>query len=224
MFELHFLAYILLIAAAMLSALHVGKEALIALITVEAVFISLMLNHRISFLGISTEPSEALLVSAGLGLNLVHEYFGHQAVKKSIATSSMIAFFFNCALYFHITYDPSISTCLVPLIALTPRLIGAAFASFFVSQNIEASLYTALMESKHFKNTFIVRNYIVAFVGQACDTLLFTLFALYGTHESLVHFMLNSYALKALVILMATPFLLLSKLFMKTSTHAHAEI
>ncbi len=218
----HLLVYIVLIAGAMLCALRVGKEALIALITVEAVFISLMLNHKITFLGISTEPSEALLVAAGLGLNLVHEYFGHEAVKKSILTSATCAFFFLCALSFYSTYESTGPTCMLDASTLTLRLLVASFISFVISQNSEAFLYTELLESNRFRTFFLLRNYIVAFIGQACDTVLFALLALLGTHESLLHFMINSYALKALIILLATPFLLLSKTFMKPASDAHA--
>ena len=218
----HLLVYIAIIAGAMLCALRVGKEALIALITVEAVFVSLMLNHKITFLGISSEPSEALLVAAGLGLNLVHEYFGHEAVKKSILTSATSAFFFLCALSFYSTYETTGPTCLLDASTLTIRILAASFISFVVSQNSEAFLYTKLLKSTRFKNFFLLRNYSVALIGQACDTILFGLLALLGTHESIVHFMINSYGLKILIILLATPFLLLSKTFMKPASHTHA--
>ncbi len=215
MFFSLFFSFIFLAGVASLCALKIGKESLIALIAVEAVLIHLMITNKLDIFGLRSEVSEALLVGVGLGLNLVHEYFGEEAVKKSIKTSTLCALLFSIAFYLHATYGEISSSCLIDFKEITPRLLAASCISFFIGQNIEAYLYTFLLEQKSLEKQFILRNYIVTIIGQFLDTCLFTIGAWYGLHGNIMSMILYGCALKFLVILCATPFLTLSKYILR---------
>ena len=210
-----FFIYIVLAAVALLCALKIGKEAVIGIIAVEAVLLHLMITNKLDLFGFRSEASEALLVAAGLGLNLVHEYFGEEAVKKSIATSTLCALVFSLAFYLHIAFGQISTSCLIDFAEITPRLLIASCISFFIGQTIEAYLYTYLLEQKKLEKQFILRNYIVAFIGQFLDTILFTLGAWYGLHGDLMSMIFYGCALKFFVIICATPFLALSKFILR---------
>jgi len=215
MSEFIFVLYILLISVASLLALKIGKEALIAVIAIESVFISFMIPNSMNVFGLYSEASEALLVAAGVGLNLVHEYFGENAVKKSIATSTLCSFFFTFAFYIHVTYGGLSDNCLINFLAITPRILIAACISFFIGQNFEAYLYTKFLEIESLKNRFLLRNYIVTLIGQLLGTGIFTLLAWYGTSVNIGAMLFSGFFLKVIIILLVTPFLALSKIIMR---------
>ena len=91
--ELIFLSYICVVSGASLIALALGKEALVALICVQAVLVNFFVTKQITLFGLTATASDALAVGATLALNLLQEYYQKPVARKAIWISFFAHFF-----------------------------------------------------------------------------------------------------------------------------------
>ena len=90
--ELIFIGYIVIVSVASLIAARFGKEALIALISVEALLLNIFVLKQITLFGLTATAADALAVGSSLALNLFQEQYDKKTAQKAI----WISFF--CAL------------------------------------------------------------------------------------------------------------------------------
>lgn len=212
--ELIFLLYVFLVAAATLIAARHSREALVALICLQAVLMNLFVAKEIMLCGFVATASDALGVAAALGLNLLQEFYGGAIARKAVWLSFFCALYYLILTVLHMAYVPSCTdTSNVHFAALLqpmPRIIVVSLCSYLISQAADRYLYSAL--NKLFAgNYFVLRNYITVAVTQLLDTVLFTIGALSGMVSSLTHVIIVSYVIKLAVLVCAAPFLVLAK-------------
>ena len=218
--ELIFLSYVCVVSGASLIALALGKEALIALICLQAVLVNFFVTKQITLFGLTATASDALAVGTTLALNLLQEYYHKPAARKAIWLSFYCALFYTLISLFHLAYIPaatdasnqSFHTLLAPM----PRIIIASLSVYLLVQYIDSALY-AYLKNKLQTRYFIVRNYSSLAISQLLDTILFSFLGLYGINESfsnlktIVDIILVSYIIKLLVIIIAVPFVRTAK-------------
>lgn len=212
--ELIFFMYIFVVSTAALVAVRLGKEALVALIAVQAVLVNLFVIKQIELFGLTATASDALAVGATLCLNLLQEYYGQPIAKKAVWISFFCALFYTGIGLLHIAYLPcafdTSNTHFVALLSPMPRIIIASLSVYLLVQNIEIRLYAFLQ--KYFNNKhFIIRNYTSVAITQLIDTVLFSFLGLYGILSNIGHIIIISYAIKLIIIFTTAPFLLFSK-------------
>ena len=91
-----------------------------------------------------------------------------------------------------------------------PRIIISSFSVYFFVQMLDCYLY-GFLKKKYADKHLIARNYFSIAVCQLVDTLLFSFLGLYVLVENIWHVIVISYAVKMLGILIATPFVGLSR-------------
>ncbi len=219
--ELIFLGYILFVSIASLIALRLGKEALTALICIEAVLANIFVMKQISLFNLVATASDALSVGAMLSLNLLQEYYDKASAQKAIWISFFCSLFTTIITLFHLAYIPAatdVSSHLFDaLLSPLPRIAIASLSVYLAVQYLDTALYGYLKNLFH-KRFFIIRNYSSLMISQLIDTILFTFLGLYGLEgftnlETLVTIMFVSYIMKIIIILISVPFVRAARLF-----------
>lgn len=206
--------HILLIGGITLGALRLGKEALIAWITLLAVASNLFILKEITLFGFHATCTDSLAVGYLLGLNLIQEFFGQKTAQKTVGIAFFIAAAFLSLSFFQTAYlpdhaDKSHNHYAVILQPLSRTLI-ASLLSFFLVQLFDLSFF-AYLRKKMGGKYFPFRAFFSSFLCEILDTVLFSYLALYGIYSSLWQLICISFAIKALTLLITTPFLIFSK-------------
>ncbi len=92
--ELIFLSYICVVSGASLIALALGKEALIALICLQAVLVNFFVTKQITLFGLTATASDALAVGTTLALNLLARILPQTSCPQSHLAQLFTAPFF----------------------------------------------------------------------------------------------------------------------------------
>lgn len=218
--ELLFILQAAFIGTTLLIALRLGKEALIAVIATQAVLANLFVIKQIALLGFNATAADAYAVGCMLGLNLLQEYYGKDTTRLAIWISFFVSVFFAISAYLHLLYTPFSSdithNAYVTILSATPRIVAASLFTYFIVQQCDMRLYGFL--KKKFENRFyIIRNYSSVALSQLLDTVLFSFLGLYGIVTHVWEIILVSYTIKVAVLLLATPFLMISKKINKTT-------
>lgn len=218
--EFIFVGYVITVSGASLIALSLGKEALTALICLQAVLVNFFVTKQITLFGLTATASDALAVGTTLALNLLQEYYHKTAARKAIWLSFFCSLFYTLISLFHLGYTPATTDTSAEafdiLLAPMPRIVIASLTVYLSVQYIDSALYgylRAKLQDQH----FILRNYGSLAVSQFIDTVLFSFLGLYGINESfsnlktIIDIILISYIIKLLVIGIAVPFVRATK-------------
>lgn len=216
--ELIFILQIVVIACSTLGALFLGKEALITLICTQSILSNLFVVKQIYLFGFAVTASDAYAVGAILGLNLLQEYFGLSIAKKTILINFFVMLFYLLVSQIHLMYTANpfdISHIhFATILEFMPRLIISSLASYAIVQCTDTLVYAWLKKifvSKH----LMWRTIISLTLSQFLDTLIFSIAALHGIVASLTHVILFSFCIKMIVVVLNSPFVALSKKFVK---------
>lgn len=212
--EIIFTAHTIAIAAATLAALTLGNYALITFISVQCLLANLFVIKQITLFGFNATCADAFTVGATLSLNLLQEYFGKAMAKKAIWINFFILIFYTIASQIHLLYQPSnfdtMQQHFVPILHLMPRITIASLLVHIFVQLLDYYVY-GILKNK-FDNRFLVaRNYVSIAFCQLIDTVLFSFLGLYGLVENIGHIIIVSYSIKLVSIVLATPFIALSR-------------
>lgn len=212
--EILFFAHILVVFGFALIALKLGKEALTAWISLQAVLANLFVLKQMTFFGFHITCSDVFAIGSILGLNLLREYFGKESALKAlwICFSSMI--FFVAMSQFHLFYNPSsfdtTQEAYLTILAPAPRLLLASLAVFFIVQQIDLYLFGALKQ-KLTNLPLVARNALSLTSSQLLDTVLFSFLGLWGLVSSLWDIIIVSFLVKLIIIACSSPIISFSK-------------
>ena len=217
--ELIFIIQSLAIAGVCLGALRLGKEALVATIALFGVLSNLFVVKQITLFGLHATAADAFSVGMLLGLNLLQEYFGKKIAKQAIWISFFCLLLYTGASQLHLAYTPSILDLrhihFASIMRFAPRITMASLAVYLFVQHLDRYLYGKL-QIRFGKNFLLIRNVGLIAIIQLLDTALFSLLGLYGVMENLVQITVVSYGVKLLALIIATPFISLSKKLRQT--------
>lgn len=220
--ELIFLLHILLIVGFALGALRLGKEALIAFVTISAILANLFVLKQMRFFGLVITCTDVFAVGSILGLNLLQEYYGRESSSKAAWICFYLVTFFALMSQIHLAYKPSYfdatQSSYFTILAPTPRLLLASLAVFFLVQQFDIRFY-ALLKKGLSKAPLMLRNGLSLVLSQLLDTALFSVLGLYGLVDSLADIILFSFVIKLFIILSITPFITLSRYIALTPYH-----
>lgn len=216
--EFIFLSYSALLALASCCALMIGKEALISFICIQTLLANLLVTKSIVLFGFTATAADALAVGSMVSLNLLQEYFGREYAQKAVWISLAGGLIYVAITQLHLAYIPSIvDVChshFQVLLQHTPRLITASYSTYFIIQQLEIVLYTALRRIFNGK-LFLIRNIISMSITQWFDTVLFTFLGLFGVMHNLTDIIFISYIIKIITIFSMVPLIALIKQIIK---------
>jgi len=212
--ELIFIFHALVIAGCAVGALKLGKEALVAFIALLGILSNLLITKQIILFGLDVVATDAFAVGAMLGLQLLQEYYGREITRRAIGTSFFLLIFYAVMSWIHLSYGPSLSDTVQPhfvaILRHMPRIALASLTSYLVSQILDYRLY-GFLKSILAGRYLLIRSYISLTIVQLFDTVFFSFLGLYGIINNVGNVIIVSFAIKMVVILIATPFVALSK-------------
>lgn len=198
-------------------ALKIGKEALIALVGLQALMANLFVLKQASFFGFHVTCSDAFAIGSVLCLNLLREYFGKESSQKAVKISFFILAFFALLSQVHLFYQPtaedSAHAAYSAILASSPRLLLVSISVFFLVQKLDLALFQ-LFQKRRPRLPLTFRSHGSLILCQLADTALFTFFGLYGIVESLSDVMLLSFIIKIVLIFSLTPITLFARRFL----------
>ncbi len=214
--EIIFLIHILLVMGFGFGALKMGKGALTAWIALQAVLANLFVIKQISFFGFHVTCSDVFAIGSIFGLNLLREYYGVEASKKTLWTCFYAMIFFVVMSQVHLFYQPSsfdtTHSAFETILSSSPRLLIASLAVFIVVQQIELRLF-GFLKDKFQSLSLSTRNAFSVTITQFLDTFLFSVFGLWGLVAHLSDIILISFLIKLFVIALMSPLIHFSKRF-----------
>lgn len=212
--ELIFALHVGTISLSTLLFCRLGKEALIAYVSLLFVIANIFVIKQINLFGWSVTSADAFIVGISFSINLLQEFWGQKYARKAIWISFACSVFYMITTLFILGYTPSHADTAHPhfasIMAFTIRIISASFISYLITQFADMHLYGYIKKQTHGKY-FIFRNYFALGSSQLIDTILFSYLGLYGIVENIGHIITMSYSIKIIAIFMTTPFLLIAK-------------
>lgn len=209
-----FFTQLILIILFSFGALKMGKEALIALVALQALIANLFVLKQISFLGFHVTCSDAFAIGSFLGLNLLQEYFGKESSQRAIKICFFILFFFALMSQIHLLYLPTAQDtthgAYTSILSSSARLLATSLCTFFIVQKLDVYFFHWIKKIAP-KFTLTTRSHLCLILSQLIDTALFSVFGLYGLVESISDIMIMSFLLKLLIIFGLTPVTLFSR-------------
>jgi uncharacterized integral membrane protein (TIGR00697 family) len=201
--ELLFILQIVLMVGALFWASKLGKEALITLCVLLGVMANLFVLKQMLIAGWNVTCSDAFAIGSIFGLNMIAQTYGRDAAKKTIWISFFGMVFFAALSQVHLLFTPSPADTSHPhfafLLYVTPRLLVASLATFFLVQQLDVRLY-GLFQKKFSNWSWQTRSTVCLLISQAVDTVLFSFLGLYGMFQELTSMIVVSYLVKCAVI------------------------
>jgi queuosine precursor transporter len=212
--ELLFLIQSFLMGSITLFMIWFGRDASSSLTAVLVVLANVFVRKQITLLGLNATASDVLAIGLAFNLNLLQEYYGKQAARRSIIISFFCAVIYAILSQVHLWYRASMFDVMqehyVHLLGATPRIIAASIISFTASGLIDYWLF-GFFKKLCGSRFLIIRNYGSISIAQAVDTVLFSFLGLYGLMTNLGQIMLVSYTVKLMAIALTGPFSWLSR-------------
>jgi uncharacterized integral membrane protein (TIGR00697 family) len=210
--ELIFFIQVFFIIFFSFGALRLGKEALIALVGLQALMANLFVLQQASFFGFHATCSDAFAIGSVLCLNLLREYFGKESSQKALKICFFILLFFALMSQVHLLYSPTAQdtahSAYTALLSPSPRLLLVSLAAFFLVQRLDLFLFQLFK-----KLNLTLRTHCCLIICGIIDTAFFSFFGLYGLVESLTDIMILSFLIKLVIIFSLTPITLFSRRF-----------
>lgn len=220
--ELLFFSHILVLIAAVIVALRLGKSALIALLGLQVVMGNLFVTKQMVCFGFHVTCTDVFTIGALFTLNLLQEYYGKQVAKRAIWIAFFLLFCFIVLSQLHLLYTPSpydtMQHVFQKLLAATPRIMIASFAVGMLCQRLDVWIY-GYLKNKFPSQSLVLRFGGASLISQLFDTVLFSFLALYGLVHSMTHIIVVSYLVKVTIIFCIAPFTTFSKRFVRDPVH-----
>ncbi len=220
--ELVFILHIVLSAGFLLFSARLGKECLIAFLSLSAVLANLFVTKEMTLCSLTVTCSDVYAVQAILALNYLQEYYGKKAAEKASVIGFICLVFFAVMAKMHLAYPPSIydsaSDAFARILVSTPRIVLASITTFFLVQRLDIVFFRLLqnwLKGKYFP----IRAGLSMMVSQTLDTTLFAFLGLYGIVHHIGHVIMVSLFVKILVIWLSAPFTTLSGRFLGEKSH-----
>ncbi len=201
--EILFFIHILLVIGLVLTASRFGKNGLISLIVLQAVFANFFVIKQMSLFGFSVTCSDVFAIGGVLGLNLLQEYHGRGEANSAIKASFLGLLFFMAMSKMHLWYAPlngdTTQEAFVQILSHTTRISCASIGVYFVVQKLDIRLF-GLLKTLFGGRYLPLRIGTCLVITQLLDTILFSFFGLYGLVISIFDVILVSFFVKCIII------------------------
>jgi len=212
--ELLFFIQVTLISIATIIFGKLGKEALVAYISLLFVIANIFVIKQITLFSWYSTSADAFIIGISFGINLLQEIWGKEIARKTIWISFACSAFYMIMAQFVLHYIPIIEDAsqqhFTFILSNTTRIITASFISYIITQITDTYLYAYLKLQTDGKY-FVLRNYASICSSQLFDTILFSFLGLYGIIENIWHIIIVSYAIKIIALFLITPWLMYAK-------------
>lgn len=213
---------IFIFASALLGYRFFGKTGLYCLSAIATILANIEVLILIHAFGMEQTLGNVLFAVTFLITDILSECEGKKEANKAVWIGMFTSLFFLLLSQSWLLYQPSEGDWVMDSIRIvfsnTPRMMIASFVVYAVSQMFDVWLYHRWWDFTEKKcgdrRKFLwLRNNGSTLVSQLLNTLLFTLFAFYGTYDwkTLVSVFASSYVIYIVTSLLDTPVVYLAR-------------
>lgn len=214
--EALFIVHALLVMGSGFLALRLGLGSLTAWVTLQAILANLFVIKEMCFFGFHVTCSDVFVIGSALGLNLLREFYGDKAAKEALSSCLFAMVFFVLMAGIHLLYSPSpfdtSDNSFVRILTPSPRLLVASLSVFAIVQRIDLILFSFLKE--RFTFSLAGRNVLSVTCTQLLDTVLFSIFGLFGIVHNLFDIIVVSFLIKLTAVALMAPLTHFAKQFL----------
>lgn len=213
---------IFIFSAVLLSYRFFGKTGLYCVSAIATVLANIEVTVLINAFGMEQTLGNVLFASTFLVTDILSECEGKKAANRAVWLGVFSSLFFLLLSQSWLLYAPSendtVHSSMQTVFSNTPRMIISSLVVYAVSQLFDVWLYHkwwAFTERKFGdKRKFLwLRNNGSTLISQILNTLLFTLFAFWGTYDAktVISIFLSSYVIYIFTSLLDTPALYIAR-------------
>ena len=195
-----------------------GKAGLFVFSVFATILGNIAVCKNVDMFGVATTAGNVLYASTFLVTDILSEKYGKDEAKKAVmySFSAMLIWLLGTQLILWFTPNESdfVSESLNVVFGLVPRITIASVVGYLASQSIDVFLYHLIWKKTGNNRSFLwLRNNGSTLISQAVDTVLFVTIAFAGVYpmEVFLNILLTTYLFKAIVALLDTPFMYLSR-------------
>jgi len=226
--EVLFIIQTILGLAVVLIAFRLGLKWLYALVAVNIVLSNIFVTKTMLLFGLEATGGNVLYGAIFLTTDIIAEYYGKAAARKAVYIGFGSALFYLLMSQLMLHYEPSASDIggaegMVKIFSLAPSMIIASLIAYLVSQLHD--IWAFHLWKEYFRGRHLwIRNNLSTLVSQFIDTLVFCGLAFYIFPRIflppeqqmpggvVLEIIITTYIFKALVALLDTPFIYLSRI------------
>ncbi len=197
---------------------RLGIGALYAFISLSWILGNLFVTKQVDMFGLNVVACDCFAICANVAITLLSRNYGQKEAQKSIYVGMFSAFFFVAMSKFHIMFQPNQFDLthfhFDAILGYLPRIILTSLFVSVLSMSLNLKLYNYFSRFNKYLNEDL-KTGLALFISQFLDTVLFTIFALYGSVASIWHIIFFSYFIKCIAIVISIPIINLSSKFIK---------
>lgn len=195
-----------------------GKAGLFAFSIFGTILGNIAVCKNVDIFGIATTSGNVLYASTFLITDILSERYGKSEARKAVIYSFSVMLLWLLGTQLILAFTPNdsdfVNESLKVIFGLVPRITIASLAGYITSQSIDVALYHFIWKKTGNDQSFLwLRNNGSTLISQAVDTVIFVTIAFAGTYSTEVFFsiLLTTYLFKAIVAILDTPFMYLSR-------------
>ncbi len=202
-----FLIHNVTIALAAFGAWKMGQACLTTFMALCWVLGNFFCIKQATLFGLDVITADVFAIGANISVTLLHDHFGEHKAQKGIITSTCAVLFFLIMSQFLIWYTPNgfddTHVHFVALLGIMPRIIFSSLVVSSISLNLNLFLYKIIRAKNRVSTN--QASMIALMISQFMDTVLFSVFALYGVVHSIIPIIFFSFSIKCLCIFINIP-------------------
>jgi uncharacterized integral membrane protein (TIGR00697 family) len=202
--HLYFFIHLLIVLLFLRVSLFFKKNGLVTFVVLSVLFANFFILKQIRLFGFQVTCSDLYVVASFLGLAILQEKENEKACLEAMLLSFFAAIFFLVMGQMHLLYIPlqqdHYEQSYQILLKQNPRIVIVSVISYVLAQGVQVfSLY--LLK----KWPLFIKMLIATIITQVFDTIFFTFFALWKIAANLIHIMILSIIVKAMMLGMIIP-------------------
>ena len=201
---------------------YFGKNGLLAFNVLATLLANIEVMILVRAFGVEMTLGNVLFASTFLITDILSENHSRKDANKAVIISTLCSVIFVAISQMWLLYTPSendwASESFHTIFTSTPRIVCASLLVYLVSQLTDVWLYHKWWDwcRKHFgdeKSGLWIRNNGSTMISQLLNTVLYTIFAFYGTYElkTIGSIIISSYLIFFVTSLLDTPFVYLCR-------------
>lgn len=211
------ISFLIIYGGVMLFYRFFGKNGLIAFNVVATILANIEVLLLVNAFGVEMTLGNVLFASTFLITDILSENHGRKDANRAVIISTLCSVFFVLISQMWLLYTPSendwANGAFHTIFSSTPRIVCASLVVYLISQLTDVWLYHKWWAwcKKRFGDEskgLWIRNNGSTMISQLLNTMLYTLFAFYGTYSfhTLVSIFASSYVIYIITSLLDTPF------------------
>ncbi|MBW2964175.1 queuosine precursor transporter [Candidatus Woesearchaeota archaeon] len=217
--ELMFLIVTLLSLLTVLLFTRLGREWLMMLPIALLILANIFAPQMVLAFGMVTSLGLPLYASIYLATDIISEHWGKRAAHKvvwiGLATQAVLLVMSWLIVQVEVMpFSAGLNAALKTVFAMTPRIVLGSLIAYIISQHWDVWVFHRLKDKTKGRHVWL-RNNASTISSQLIDTTIFMVLAFYGAVPNFFQFLVGVWVLKVFVALVDTPFMYLSRHFVK---------